>query len=146
MPAGEKTVKTLSVENREPENGSGPSNAPGARLLDLRIIALSFGGNKDLIQKSMKLYLIDAPVLIDKLVAALADNNPTGAAAEAHALKGISGYFTQGAPYRLAMDLDKLSRQASRPEDYPKLRRLAALLKASVDELTAEMNACLFEE
>lgn len=146
-PAGEQTMSPWSEKTTEPEEGkSGFSEAAEARMLDSRTMELSFGGNKELIRKSMELYLRDAPMLIDNISAALDNGNPAEAASQAHALKGISGYYTKNGPYRLAMDLDKLFRQGARPEKRSQLRRLAAELQSSVDALMAEMRDYLAKD
>jgi|GEM_PF-2871763 len=120
--------------------------SPARQMIDFEVTRLSFGGNQELLRKSMELYLRDAPVVLDKISAALEEDQPEEAAAQAHALKGISGYYTKEAPYLLAMELDKQSREAAWPEDRPGLKRLTAELRTAVETLMAEMRSYLSYE
>lgn len=116
------------------------------QILDFEVTKLAFGGNSQLLRKSMELYLRDAPGILDGITATLAEGRPDEAATQAHALKGISGYYTKAGPYLLAMDLDQRSRLAEWPGDRPDLVRLAAELRSDVETLLAEMRSYLSYE
>jgi hypothetical protein len=61
-------------------------------------------------------------------------------AAMAHAVKGISGYYTQGGPFELARLLDLAARNQPGPEMKTELDDLSAALEQAVETLMAAMN------
>ena len=130
------------AEPSPPPIESGPAEPPPAAApkLDLALMRLSFGENQALTVKSMDLYHRDAPVLVEEISAALARGDLAEAAAKAHALKGISSYYTKGEPFTTAADLDKGAKAANRPEDQEILMELAGRLRLEVAALLKEMT------
>ncbi|MDR2725077.1 MAG: response regulator [Candidatus Adiutrix sp.] len=117
-----------------------PSTAPGTQVLDENVMKLSFGNNQDLLKKSMELFLRDAPNLLTNLNAALKTDDFRQIAALAHALKGISGYYTQAGPFELALLLHQTARKNPSPEMKTELNELSAALDRAVATLAAAMN------
>ena len=126
---------------RPPEKD--PLAEPGPSLLDDDLMRLSFGDNQNLTRKSMELYMRDAPSLVDEIMSALERGAHGDAAAKAHALKGISSYYTKGGPFDLAMELDKGAKYANWPDDREPLMELARRLRQAVTALINEMTKYL---
>lgn len=139
-----------SIDDLSPDRSADEPDAfeisRNSQILDFEMAKLSFGGNRQLLRKSMELYLRDAPAVINGIMAALADGRPDEAAAQAHALKGITGYYTKAGPYKMAMDLDQRSRKAEWPADRPVLSQMATELRADVEALMSEMRSFLSYE
>ena len=84
-------------------------------LLDKSIMRLSFGEDRSFIGATMQIYMRDAPILAQKAYDALMAGNNADLASHAHALKGITGYFTKGELYTSCLDLEKLGRESELP-------------------------------
>jgi signal transduction histidine kinase/CheY-like chemotaxis protein len=113
--------------------------APDAPVMDENLMKLSFGNNQKLLKKSMEIYLRDAPNLLHSLNEALKAGDFKQTAAMAHAIKGISGYYTQGAPFELARLLDLAAKNQPGPEKKTELQDLSTALEQAVAALSAAM-------
>jgi HPt (histidine-containing phosphotransfer) domain-containing protein len=108
--------------------------------LDEQVIKLSFGDNQGLGNKSMEIYLRDAPDLMSRLDAAIEAPDFKEASALAHALKGISGYYTQKGPFDLARRLDQTAKKDPNPENRAEIRSLSLELQRALTALTTAMH------
>ncbi|MDR1922317.1 MAG: response regulator [Candidatus Adiutrix sp.] len=132
---------TRGREERAAEKDAPEATAAAAApsVLDLEIMAKSLGRDQTLISKSMELYLRDAPGLIGEIRAALARADAPAAAASAHALKGISSYYTRGGVFALAVELDKAARASAMPDDLAALEALTDELEKALNEMIEAM-------
>jgi CheY-like chemotaxis protein len=122
------------------ESNAGEAAPPAEPALDEDVLKLSFGANRQLLHKSMEIYMRDAPGLMDGIFAALEAGDLREVAALAHALKGISSYYTKSGPFELARRLDKTAQIGPWPEVRPELEELAADLNRGVAALMAAMT------
>jgi|GEM_PF-1607527 len=113
---------------------------PAEPLMDEQLIKFSFGNNQGLFKKSMEIYLRDAPKLLTSLGAAIEADDFKELSALAHALKGISSYYTQGGPYEAARLLDLAARKEPNPEVRAEISNLIATLSQAVENLAAVMR------
>ena len=118
---------------------------PAEPLMDEQLMRLSFGNNQGLLKKSMEIYLRDAPKLLISLAAAAEGGDFKEVSALAHALKGISSYYTQGGPFELARLLDQAARKEPGPEMRAEISNLSAALSQAVENLAAVMRERLSE-
>lgn len=88
-------------------------NTPG--LLDQAIIGKAFGDDRSFICATMQIYMRDAPALARKAYESLQAGNNGELAANAHALKGITGYFTRGGMYSSCLELEMLGKNEGLP-------------------------------
>ena len=109
-------------------------------LMDENVIKLSFGNNQNLLKKSMDIYLRDAPNLLASLMAAIEADDFNDVSTQAHALKGISSYYTRGGPFELARLLDLAAQKDPGPEMRMEIRKLGAALSQAVADLAAVMR------
>jgi len=135
------------VYEAEAAPGGPPENkTPGAGtttdepVMDEKVMKLSFGNNQILLEKSMEIFLRDAPNLMSGLQAAIKADDFKQTAALAHALKGISSYFTRGGPFELARLLDLEAQKDPSPEMKAELNGLSTALDRAVATLTEAMN------
>ena len=135
------TVPSEAREQAASADLAGVENSKEAALkyLDYDLIALSFGSNKDLLHKSMQIYLRDAPKLLAEINAAI-DRDDNGAlVVGAHALKGITSYYSKGAVFQAALELENKGRQNTLPAENVAVKQMAAdfaeLVEAMIDEM-----------
>lgn len=96
---------------------------------------LAFGEDRSFASTTMGIYMRDAPVLAQKVLEAIQNEDNAGLASHAHALKGITGYFTRENLYNVFLDLETLGRDGGLP-----LQSVHALgLYAAADSLLREM-------
>ncbi|GHV56933.1 hypothetical protein FACS189460_2630 [Deltaproteobacteria bacterium] len=133
------TDRLGSPSAAEPEEARAAAPSAEEPALDEELMKLSFGANRQLRHKSMEIYMRDAPGLMDGIFTALEAEDPREAAALAHALKGISGYYTKSGPFELARRLDKTAQIGPWPEVRPELEELAADLNRGVAALISAM-------
>jgi PAS domain S-box-containing protein len=122
-----------------PERPSGAAPR-GKALLDGALLERSFGSNRDFAETTMKLYLRDAPGLTALMLKALQEGDNGDLAEKAHALRGITGYFTKGEPYTLCRDLETLARAGELPEKAGQAERLMRRLQDCMDALSQELR------
>jgi HPt (histidine-containing phosphotransfer) domain-containing protein len=113
---------------------------PDEPILDEKMMKLSFGNNDALLKKSMEIYLKDAPNLIDDIDAAIKAEDFKQASALAHALKGISSYYTKSGPFELARLLDLAAQKPLSPEMKTVINNLGTALSRAVSALSSAMN------
>lgn len=82
---------------------------------DAETIQLSFGNDVQFACATMQIYLRDAPGLALSVLQAIREGDNEQLAASAHALKGITGYFSKGILYRTCLELENLGRKNGLP-------------------------------
>ncbi len=89
---------------------TGPNIAVTAEALEA-----SFGGDREFAAQSVRLFMRDAPGLTWGILEAVRTDDNEALALNAHALKGMVGYFTQGDLYEAAFELEMLGRKQALP-------------------------------
>ncbi|UQZ90387.1 hypothetical protein C4J81_14700 [Deltaproteobacteria bacterium Smac51] len=137
---------TTIIGDKKISFGSSPAAATdkeGPVRLDENLIKMSLGLNSTLVEKSMELYMRDAPALLNRVAEALLKGSPVEAATDAHALKGISGYYTSGRLIDRIKELEKSARYSTWPDDQGKLLEMTDNLRILVLELIDQMKMYL---
>ena len=135
LPKGAAVRPDPAYETKEPS-----AAAPAESVMDEKVIKFSFGNNRNLLKKSMEIYIRDAPNLMASLNAALKADDLKQTADLAHAIKGISSYYTKGGPFELARLLDQTAKKDPSPKMKAELNDLSAALNRAVVTLTSAMN------
>ena len=115
-------------------------SAAGEPVMDEKVMKLSFGNNQSLLKKSIEIFLKDAPNLMSGLNEAILAGDFKQTASLAHALKGISSYYTKGVPFELARLMDLAAKKEPGPEMMAELNDLSAALNKAVAALISAMN------
>ena len=84
-------------------------------ILDPLVMRLSFGGDKSFICDTMRMYVRDAPGMAHEVLAAVREEDNGQLASRAHALKGMTGYFTRADLYKSCLELEMLGRSQGLP-------------------------------
>lgn len=110
--------------------------------IDWMLLDRNFAGNREFIIDSMVLYMRDAPSLLQEAAGAAERTDNAGLTVNAHALKGITGYFTRDGAYSLCLALENIGRENGLPAKRTEVDRLFGRLRAQMEQLHREM--CLF--
>jgi PAS domain S-box-containing protein len=113
---------------------------PGAALLDRALLERGFGTNRSFAEDTMKLYLRDAPGLVRLLRQAIEEGDAGELAENAHALKGITGYFTRGEPYTLCRALEDMGRSGELSKNDFAAETVMRRLEEGIEALLLEIN------
>ena len=111
--------------------------------IDWELLERSFAGNSEFIIDSMNLYMRDAPRLLAEAMLAVERVDNPGLTVNAHALKGITGYFTRTGAYSFCLELEETGRDNGLPAKRPEVERLISQLRGQMDQLFAEMSMFL---
>ncbi len=115
-------------------------------LIDWVLLERSFAGNRGFISDSMTLYLRDAPRLLQEVREAMLRMDNGGLTVNAHALKGITGYFTREGAFALCLELEEFGREKALPDKQDDVMARLTELSRQVDLLMAEMEAYIAGE
>ncbi len=144
--AGEKPVEANSAHNTSHSRREGKGVAAGEEVagvaIDWDLLERNFAGNRDFTVDSMALYMRDAPSLLREAIEAAERTDNAGLTVNAHALKGITGYFTRGGAYGLCLALENIGRENGLPARRAEVERLFGRLRDQMEQLHREM--CLF--
>jgi HPt (histidine-containing phosphotransfer) domain-containing protein len=99
-------------------------------------LADRLGGNRQLAEELIAIFLAEYPNLLENLNASVARNDERAIGRSAHAIKGTVSNFTDGGPAATALALERAAAE-SRPGD---VAALAAQLEREIQELTAAMR------
>jgi PAS domain S-box-containing protein len=124
-------------ESAEPDENP---ELPQAEVFDRELMAQVFGEDAEFIKKSMEIFLRDAPGLLAEIGGALERDDNDVLTIGAHALKGISSYYTRSSVYQECLELEQLGRSAALPEKREKALALAEELKVCLRSLTDAME------
>lgn len=108
--------------------------------LDRETMKLSFGDDKAFACDTMRIYMRDAPGLAEKALAAIRQGDNEALAVNAHALKGITSYFTRGEMYRLCLTLEHLGRDSALPLQSVHALGTWSQINAGLTEILAAMR------
>ena len=122
-----------------PSRSSAPT--PEQAAIDWDMLRRNFAGSEDFIRESMRLYLRDAPKLLQDAMDAVNRTDGAGLTVAAHALKGITGYFSRALPYELAFALEELGRDGSIQQQRAEVGKMLNALSDQLDRLFTEMSA-----
>lgn len=115
-------------------------------ILDYDFILKGFVGNKELIVKTMKIYLRDVPSIMKGIETAIKSSDNVGLAANAHTLKGISSYYTQSQMLEVCVALEQIGRAEKLPESLKEATRQVSILLEGVDKLSLEIEKYISEQ
>lgn len=122
----------------EPDSDSH-SEAEIAGLIDWDMLNRNFSANRNFIVDSMKLYLRDSPKLLQGIATAIEQGDNGRLSVDAHALKGITGYFNRSDIYQLCLDLEESGRENRLPAEKDRMNRSFVVLEKMLDDMYAEM-------
>ncbi|MBI4585666.1 MAG: Hpt domain-containing protein [Planctomycetes bacterium] len=94
--------------------------------LDTEELLENFGGDLELLQQVMDLFIRDCPNLMAEIRDAMERQDADRLQSSAHSLKGAVGNFGQGAAFQTALDLEKVGKSRDL-KNAPKLYRELAL-------------------
>lgn len=109
-------------------------------LLDQKTMRLAFGDDKAFACATMRIYMRDAPALAQKAYEALQAGDNQGLAANAHALKGITAYFTRGEMHKACLALEMLGRENCLPLQSVHALGLWASINSRLQDMLADMR------
>lgn len=114
-------------------------------LLDPEIMQLSFSGDKNLICQGMRIYMRDAPSLLEKIEKAIASGDNDELFDKSHALKGITGYYNKGLLYQSCLSIERAGRANLLPEEKQTLTLQMGSLKKQVSDMLTDMQKYMEE-
>lgn len=145
-----KRILDQSVFRLPANNAARPSppdtedKSESGSLIDWLILKRNFATKTDILIDSMRLYLRDAPHLLAEIGDAIERTDSDALSAQAHALKGMTGYFNRGSVLDACLRLEKWGRDRRLPgnrvaleKDY---RDLAELIDRLVEEMKTYVN------
>jgi len=88
------------------------ADMPESGVVDWRVALHSVSGDRGLLKAVVETFLVEAPRLMEDLHAALSRSDPGGVVQSAHTLKTSLNYFGVRAGFELALQLEKMGRQA----------------------------------
>jgi HPt (histidine-containing phosphotransfer) domain-containing protein len=97
-----------------PRRKRTPAADGAAAAVDRAALVAAFGGNEKLLADTGRVFLSDAPAMLRRIQAGLEAGDLSEVAAAAHALKGASGLFSQGAAFEQARRLERLAKEGDR--------------------------------
>lgn len=133
----EDVITEENDEAAETRSSLGGSMPPP---IEPDVLERSFAGDTELARESMEIYLRDAPVMLEKIQASIGKHDNASLAAGAHALKGLSGYYTQGDVYLACLELEHMGHDKALPDNEEKATRAFAVLQEQADELMLAMK------
>ncbi len=127
-------------ENAQRAIAAAVPSAAEAGLIDWALLERSFAGSPDFIKDSMLLYLRDAPRLLQETMGAAQRIDNGSLTVNAHALKGITGYFTRSGAYTMCLALEEAGRANILPGSKESIDTLLGNLRGELNQLFAEMH------
>jgi len=110
------------------------------KLIDEDNIHKTIGKDPNLIKKIISLYLRDAPKLLDDVEDAIKNGDNKKLADNAHALKGITGYYNIGDVYNMCLKLEQAGKANSMPEKNQEMSDSVSQLKNLISDLIEELK------
>jgi PAS domain S-box-containing protein len=142
----QKFAITASVAGKPAERATDPV-ADGKResaspaLLDPDVMERIFADNEELVKQSMSLYLREAPGLLANIVSAVSGGDNDALTGGAHALKGLTSYYTKGELFALCLRIEHMGRERLLPATKDEVAKNVDLLGAKTTELMRAMEA-----
>jgi|GEM_PF-1528922 Signal transduction histidine kinase len=146
--AEEGETRPEEAETRPPVDNEAPPSPvtplPQGPHIDWAVVENNFAYDTSLFTDSVHIYLRDAPKLLGKIEEALKTGDSRGLYLGAHALKGITGYFSRGALYELCLAIEKAATAGAIAEQQvfheQEVARLAAMLAAIIEEMNTYLK------
>jgi CheY-like chemotaxis protein len=115
--------------------------APASReaQLDLERLVQQLGGDEDIVDKLVRMFLETLPEQLAALRKASAERNDRNLARVAHGLKGAIANFGTGSAYREASRLE----QSAKKGDWTEIASAQPEFEKQLDHLVLELKACL---
>ncbi len=127
------------------ERGTSRKNFPADACLDPALLLENFLNKSEVIKKSMDIYRRDAPVLLEGIEKAVRMGDNEALRASAHALKGITVFYTRGLPVELSLTLERMGRAGLLPAQTEEADKLLPRLRACLSGLMDHMSEYLTE-
>ena len=128
-------------DNMHSERISDPvKEETGTGLIDWQMLHKNLAGNQDMIIESMTLYLKDAPTMLRELFSAVERTDNAALTINAHALKGITGYFTRRNAYILSYELEEMGREGKLPLERTEAELLLGAIRRYMEGMLWEMK------
>ena len=109
-------------------------------LLDKENINKTIGTDPNLIKKIISLYLRDAPKLLNEIDEAVKNSDNKKMGENAHALKGITGYYNTDDVYNMCLKLEQLGKANAIPEKNAEITDSLSQLKDFISRLLEELK------
>ena len=110
------------------------------KLLDKENINKTIGSDPNLIKKIITLYLRDAPKLLNEIDEAVKSGDNKKMSENAHALKGITGYYNNGDVYNICLKLEQSGKTDCMPEKNEEIADSLSQLKDFISRLIEELK------
>jgi len=110
------------------------------KLLDKENIHKTIGTDPNLIKKIISLYLRDAPKLVEEIDEAIKSGDNKKMGENAHALKGITGYYNTGDIYNMCLELEQFGKTNSMPDKNGEIADSLSRLKDFISRLLEELK------
>ncbi len=149
---GEKILdtasRTLDLSRRYVENAaSGRKTDKPAQngILDMALMRLTIGTEAEYIKSAMRIYMRDAPKLLNKIKEAVAANDNRTLAAHAHSLKGITSHYTAGTLYNNIFSLELIGKNDKLPVVADECRLIFRQTEGDMALLREELERFILE-
>jgi len=109
-------------------------------LIDIENIKKTIGSDPNLIKKIITLYLRDAPKLLAEIGEALKIDDNKKLADSAHALKGVTSYYSTDIAHNLCLKLEQLGKENSMPGKNEEIKNLLSQLDDGIALLIEELK------
>lgn len=127
-------------------SGQGGASAPGLRGgIDRGLMYRSIGDDPHVLRQAMEIYLGDAPLLFREMVKAAEQGDTTRLVNSAHALKGVTAYYTQGEVYEKLKHIEDTCRRRGTLEGRPGLEEDLHSLHKDLEMLLLSIRGYLDE-
>ena len=110
------------------------------KILDRENVSKTIGNNPTLIKKIITLYFRDAPKILSEIEEAIKNEDNKKLSENAHALKGITSYYTVDATYNLCLTLEQFGKKNSMPEKNEEIKNSLSQLKDMLSLLMDELK------
>ena len=120
-----------------------PDSFPEGSLLDWNVIERNFVHDASFFTDSIHIYLRDAPKMLREIKTALKTGDNATLCRNAHALKGITGYFNHDTLYKLCLAIEEAGRNEALPEKQEHYEREVTRLSNLLATMTMEMSQYL---
>ena len=111
-----------------------------ADVFDHDIMERFFAGDISLAKQSMAVYLRDVPQLLGEVETAITRGDSSALRQNAHALKGVTGYYTKGEAYELCLALEHMGRDGALPGGEAAAVQTMARLRETIGALMQGMR------
>ena len=126
---------TVERDPAESPEAAEPAHAPSASPIDREALMTRVGGDEELFTEIVKLFLLDCPVRVAAIKAAVEREDPDEVRLAAHALKGAAGNLSATALTSAARTLERIGTEQRLEAAPAAFRNLAAQAVLAMDIL-----------